>query len=67
MRACRGEPDARPAGPDRFFPELAPAASGSPPLMDQVIATSLRYGIVFATPEPGDGPECPGRLARRCN
>jgi len=36
-----------PAGLDRFFPELALAATGDPPPMDQVIATSLRYGIVF--------------------
>ncbi len=36
-----------PAGLDRFFPELALAAAGTPPPMDQVIVTSLRYGIVF--------------------
>lgn len=36
-----------PAGLDRFFPELALAAAGNPPPMEQVIATSLRYGIVF--------------------
>jgi len=36
-----------PAGLDRFFPELAIMTAGLPQPWDQVIATSLRFGIVF--------------------